>query len=1066
MQKGIIHFYHSKKKAMKRIKLFFLPFTCFLLFAQVVFGQYQMEKLNRGVVAVRTGTNNFVSWRFLGNEDNKITFNLYRGTTKVNATPLNVTNYTDIGAASNSLYYVRSIVNNTEQPQSETVSVWGQQYLSIPLQIPAGGTTPDNVAFTYSANDCSVGDVDGDGVYEIFVKWEPSNAKDNSQSGYTGNVFIDCYKLNGTRLWRIDLGRNIRAGAHYTQFQVYDFNGDGKAEMMVKTSDGTRDGRGTVIGNANTDHRNSAGYVLTGSEYLSVFNGETGAVMATANYLPGRGTVSAWGDNYGNRVDRFNAGVAYLDGKKPSAIFCRGYYTRATVAAWDWNGTNLTNRWVFDSGNNSSNPFYGQGNHSISIADVDDDGKQEIITGSAVIDDNGTGLYTTGFGHGDAGHVSDFDPTNPGLEIFNIQERDDDDDCYLYSVLQRRVIWKKGTTGGEGPGRGVAANISDNSPGAEFWVAGGQGLTGAPWTPTGASSGLTSPSSCNFLIWWDGDLPRELQNGTIIDKHGNGRLLTTSGTSSNNGTKSTPNLVGDVLGDWREELILRTSDNTALRIYTTVNPTTYKIRTLVHDPQYRVALAWQNSSYNQPPHPSFFLGAGVALPAKPNINIIGGSAANVGPTVSITSPINNANFGSPASVTINANAVDSDGSINRVDFYNGTTLLNTDIAAPYNFVWTNVGVGNYTITARATDDDGAMTTSAAITITVTSPNPAPTVSIISPANNAIVNGTPATITINAIAADANGTVSKVDFYNGTTLLGTDNASDYSFTWTGVTAGTYTLTAVATDNGGATTTSASVVVSIIDLPSDCNGVSDGSATNDKCGRCVGGNTGKTPCTSFAEAETGACEFDGILESLNEGFYADGYINVPNATGASITFVINAQSAGSKTLSFRYANGTTVNRTAQISVNGTVMPATINFPTTGTWIEWEVTDATAQLNTGNNTVVLSATTASGLANIDRIGLVNADLSLGNCGVVTGMEEGEALNEILLFPNPSINQFNLQLPEKSDVKVTTMQGVLIESAKEIRGLQFGEDYAAGVYFVQVTTNGTTEVMRVVKK
>lgn len=1051
---------------MKRSKLHLLPFACFLLFAQLVFGQYQMEKLNRGVVAVRTGANNFISWRFLGNEDDNVTFNLYRGTTKVNATPLNVTNYTDNGAAANSTYAVRAIINGTEQPLSETASVWGQQYLTVPLQIPAGGTTPAAEAYTYSASDCSIGDVDGDGAYEIFVKWEPSNAKDNSQSGYTGNVYIDCYKLNGTRLWRIDLGRNIRAGAHYTQFMVYDFDGDGKAEMACKTSDATKDGAGTVIGNANADYRSTAGYVLTGAEYLTMFNGQTGKIMQTINYVPLRGTVSSWGDNYGNRVDRFLAGVAYLDGKKPSLISCRGYYTRAVVVAWDWVNGAFVRRWTFDS-NVSGSQYTGQGDHSLSIGDVDDDGKQEVIYGAFVIDDNGTPLYNTTFGHGDALHVSDFDPTNPGLEIFNIQERDDDDDCYLYSALQKRVIWKKGATGGEGPGRGAAGNISDNSAGAEFWVAGGQGLTGAPWSPTGASTGLAGPASCNFLIWWDGDLARELQNGTMIDKHGTGRLLTGSGVSSNNGSKSTPNLSGDILGDWREELILRTSDNTALRIYTTINPTTHKIRTLVHDAMYRVALAWQNTAYNQPPHPSFYLGTGVALPKKPNITIIGGSDINVGPTTSITSPANNAIFNTaPTSITINANAADSDGNVTKVDFYNGTTLIGSDDATPYTFTWTNVAVGTYSLTTKATDNDGAVTTSAAITVTVTSPNAAPTVSITSPTNNATVNGTPATIAITATAADANGTVSKVEFFNGTTLLFSDATGPYEYSWTGVEAGTYTITAVATDNGGATTTSSPVVISVSALPTDCNGVSGGSATNDQCGRCVGGSTGKTACASFAEAETSACEFDGILESSNEGFYAEGYINVPNAIGSAISFVVNASNAGTATLSFRYANGTAPDRPGQISVNGTAVPGTVSFPTTGTWIEWDVTDASVQLNAGSNIVILSATTASGLANIDQIGLVNAGLSLGNCGIVTGMEEGKTANQILLFPNPSINQFNLQLPEKSDVKVMNVQGVTMESAKDIHNLQFGEEYAAGVYFVQVTTNGTTEVLRVVKK
>src|SRR6478735_8228469 len=324
---------------MKRIQLSKIIFLLWLsLMPFYSKGQYAMEKLNRGVVSVRSGNNNFVSWRWLGTEDN-ITFNLYRNGTKVNSAPLTVTNYTDNGAPANAQYSVRAIVAGAEQPSSETAGTWGQNYLTIPLQLPA-----DHVA-----NDASVADVDGDGIYEILLKVDPTNAKDNSQSGVTGNVYIDCYKLNGTRLWRINLGRNIRAGAHYTQMAFYDFDGDGKAEFMCKTADGTVDGTGKVIGNANADYRNSGGYILTGPEFITVFNGLTGAAMATANYIPARGNVGSWGDTYGNRVDRFRVGVAYLDGKRPTALFCRGYYTRLVIAAWDWRDGKLTNRWTFDS---------------------------------------------------------------------------------------------------------------------------------------------------------------------------------------------------------------------------------------------------------------------------------------------------------------------------------------------------------------------------------------------------------------------------------------------------------------------------------------------------------------------------------------------------------------------------------------------------------------------------------------------------------------------------------------------------------------------------------------------
>ena len=270
------------------------------------------------------GTKVFISWRWLGTEPDNITFNLYRGTTKLNATPLTVSNYTDNAGSTTATYSVRAVLNGVEQTGSNPVTPWAQQYLKIPVQAPAGGTTPDGVAYTYNANDASAADLDGDGQYEIILKWDPSNSKDNSQSGYTGNTYVDAYKLNGTRLWRIDFGLNIRSGAHYMDFMVYDFDGDGKAEMMCRTGDGTKDGLGNIIGTASADYRSTAGYVLTGPEYISVFNGMTGAVMATSNYIPARGTVSSWGDSYGNRVDRFRAGVAYVDGQRPTGIFTRG----------------------------------------------------------------------------------------------------------------------------------------------------------------------------------------------------------------------------------------------------------------------------------------------------------------------------------------------------------------------------------------------------------------------------------------------------------------------------------------------------------------------------------------------------------------------------------------------------------------------------------------------------------------------------------------------------------------------------------------------------------------------
>ena len=606
--------------------------------------QFQMERLSRGVVAVRTSSSQvYVGWRLFGTDASGTAFNLYRSSNGgsamlLNGTPMTgSTNFVDTSAPTtqSNTYFVRPVINGIEQANSASFTLPAnaptRQYLEIPLQIPGGGTTPSGEAYTYTANDLSVGDLDGDGELEYVLKWDPTNAKDNSQSGYTGNVFLDAYELNGTRLWRIDLGRNIRAGAHYTQFMVYDFDGDGRAEVMCKTADATRSGTNQVIGNANADHRNSSGYILAGPEFLTVFNGQNGAVLATTNYVPARGNVGDWGDTYGNRVDRFLAGVAYLDGQRPSAIFTRGYYTRAVIAAWDWRNGQLTQRWVLDSNNASA--LYGQGNHNLSIADVDNDGRQEIIFGAATVNDNGTLMYASGAGHGDALHVGDFDTSRAGLEIWGIHESSSQIGADLRSASNgARIFATPNNNGVEGPGRGVAADIWSGNAGAEYWGAGPN--MGNLRNASGANIGR-NPGSANFLAWWDADTVRELLDGNHVDKYGTGgdtRLLTADGTTSNNGTKSTPALSGDVLGDWREEVILRTTGNNALRIYTTTNVASNRIYTLMHDPQYRVGIAWQNTAYNQPPHPGFFIGANMPAPPTPNIVLVGGTPPDPNPT--------------------------------------------------------------------------------------------------------------------------------------------------------------------------------------------------------------------------------------------------------------------------------------------------------------------------------------------------------------------------------------------------------------------------------------------------
>jgi fibronectin type 3 domain-containing protein len=598
----------------------------------------QMEDIDRAPVAMKTDEGVFISWRMLGTDPDSISFNLYRDGEKINTSPItSSTNYVDKEGKAESIYKVRAVIDGKERKTQETATVLNQNYLDIPLQKPADGVTPLGDPYSYRANDASVGDLDGDGKYELVLKWDPTNSKDNSQSGYTGNVYIDAYEMDGTLKWRIDLGKNIRAGAHYTQFLVYDFDGDGKSEVVFKTADGTIDGQGTVIGRADADHRYSSGYVLQGAEYLTVFEGETGKALATTEYEPPRGDVGAWGDTYGNRVDRFLAGVAYLDGETPSIVMARGYYTRTVLAAYNFKDGKLTKQWVFDSNDEGHRDYAGQGYHSLSIADVDKDGKDEIVYGQAVIDDDGKGLYTTGLGHGDALHVSDLDPTRPGLEVFAVQEVKDGPYGYdMRDAETGEILW--GVKTGQDTGRGVSADVDPRYEGAESWAISGawNSQVGGIHSAKGEKISDNIPSS-NFAIWWDGDLLRELVDHKWSDATGTGvgtidkwdyqnsklvNLLTADGTLSNNGTKGTPVLQADLFGDWREEVIWRTEDSSALRVYMTTAETEHRIYTLMHDSQYRLAIAWQNVGYNQPPHPSFFLGAGMSKPPVPSIDIV------------------------------------------------------------------------------------------------------------------------------------------------------------------------------------------------------------------------------------------------------------------------------------------------------------------------------------------------------------------------------------------------------------------------------------------------------------
>ena len=589
------------------------------------YSKLQRENLGRGVVAFRESPSDVcLSWRYLSSDATQTSFNIYRDDKKIANVPADAgTFYRDTyDGTGKAVYEVRPVVDGKELTDKRGTYVLPANapvgYLEIPMDKPADGVTPAGDTYTYSASDSSIGDVDGDGEYELIVKWDPSNSHDNAHDGYTGNVLFDCYRLNGEKLWRIDLGHNVRAGAHYTQFMVFDLDGDGRAEVVMKTSDGTIDGKGKVIGDADADYREKGvpgkgktpvnqGRILTGNEYLTVFNGLTGAAMHTIDYIPARGNLSDWGDNRANRSDRFLACVAYLDGVHPSVVMCRGYYTRAVLAAFDWDGKRLKQHWVFDSNNPGCEGYAGQGNHNLRVGDVDGDGCDEILYGSCAIDHDGTGLYTTGMGHGDAMHLTGFSPDMPGLQVWDCHENRKDGSSFRDAATGKVLFQIKSNID---VGRCMAADIDPRNPGVEMWSADSHGVHNFKGEVIRSA---VKPLSINMAVWWDGDLLRELLDHETVSKYDWEAdtcrpLIKFEGCAFNNGTKSNPCLQGDIVGDWREEVLVRTEDSHALRLYISPIPTSYRFHTFLEDPVYRISIATQNVAYNQPTQPGFYFG--------------------------------------------------------------------------------------------------------------------------------------------------------------------------------------------------------------------------------------------------------------------------------------------------------------------------------------------------------------------------------------------------------------------------------------------------------------------------
>lgn len=638
------------------------------------------ESLNRGVVAFRISPDSVcIQWRYLDSDPEDIGFEVVRdGTVIGRRDDREPTFFVDGNdGAQATTYAVRPVIpikhkanhhNRHLRPETKSSLSLQKGVWTLPANAPIGYldiplTPPEPTAkATYNANDATMADLDGDGQLEIVLKWDPSDSRDNSQSGITSPTILEALRLDGTPMWRVNLGPNIRSGAHYTPFIVADLDGDGCAELLVRTSDGTIDGAGHVLGDTTACHvrqpdtliyqangnpaeqfrgpgwpdkmdRKAArgGFVWKGPEWVTCFDGRTGRAISTTDYIPERGELREWGDNYANRSDRFLAASAYLDGKQLSAVFCRGYYTRSVLAAYDFDGKQLTVRWVFDTNDSDKHAYAGQGNHNLRVADVDGDGCDEITYGSMAVDHDGSPLYNTSMGHGDALHLTAFFPNDDALQLFDCHENKRDGSDFrdartgkvLFQILSHKDV-----------GRCMAADLDAESPGLELWSSASGGLCNT----RGEVIDSTAHIPINFGIWWDGDLLRELLDHEEVRKYRRTTgtsaptdALTQEGVSTvpfdftgsrstitlahfddctfNNGTKSNPALCADVIGDWREEVLTRTVDNRHLRLYITPIPTSYRFHTFLSDPVYRHSVTMQNVGYNQPTNVGFYFGA-------------------------------------------------------------------------------------------------------------------------------------------------------------------------------------------------------------------------------------------------------------------------------------------------------------------------------------------------------------------------------------------------------------------------------------------------------------------------
>jgi rhamnogalacturonan endolyase len=894
----------------------------------------QMEALDRGLVVANVGKSGMlVSWRLLGTEKPDTEFNLYRDGTKIATIgKTGGTNYLDKDGKITSKYTVSAVVDSVEGEKNgasfvfdSTVAYGGQSFPYKVINVDAPACPPSMAGDTcsYWPTDMSAADLDGDGQYELILKWAPSNQKDNSAPGYTSPTLIDAYTLDGTKLWRINMGWNIRSGEHYTQFQVYDYDGDGKAEMIVKTADGTIDGKGKVIGDSSKHYVDTLGHIISGPEYLTVFRGIDGAEITTIDYLPSRDVRkfgwadstggTTWGDNYGNRCNRFLAATAYLDGIHPSAIIARGYYTAAYVVAYDFDGKNLKQRW-FHKSETPGQGLYAQGYHNIAVGDLDGDGFDEIVYGAAALDHDGTVLYSTGFGHGDAGHLTDIDPDHPGLEFFGVHEYWEQAK-YMDELrgADGTILWGTLQTGIDN-GRGMAADIDSTYRGLETWSSRVDLIRSAKGSPIDSARYIVCDTidsfyiesrqeyvyetECtsifypiNFRIYFDGDLQDELLAGAVVTKP-NVKAQTAVtffdgeaalGLSGCNVfiARNTPLLVADLFGDWREELILRT-ENDPSKIYIISTPVTtqYRLYTLMHDAVYRTAVAWQNTGFNQAPHTSYYLPDMVKKLTKPSVYTVGDSAFTVYPDAIISKM-----EGAKDKQTI--------------------TLGNSIKTIGYEYLFCT-GVK--------------------------------------------VEGLPS------------GVSAKVDSSAKTVKISGAPKKTGTFKFTVTTLGSKAANA---------TVKGEIVVK--EAPKPDTSKTDSTKTDSTKTDSTKTNPDKKDSSKVvvnASSIVDAAipdEGEGSTEKESKGYIGNGYFDFKNSKSSYGTWLVKSASESATTMSVRYANGDSTSREMKLVVNGKEV-GTVEMGPTGGWSMWNTYDMDIKLKKGKNTITLKSMSKTSGADVD--------------------------------------------------------------------------------------------------